>query len=191
MVSFNFLVLLGGLLAYLVSIIASTALVLLFFRLNARLMPGKRVIDLCRSDRDKASLAPAIVLGSATLSQAYLLRHAVFVIMTMIRDFLVEHGNTLFAGTPFSAYLKLISLSILFLSLLSLMSVISIWLAGFFFSRMTGDMDEMQEIVKGNVAVAILFSFVLFSVTAILNEGLQDFAQALIPYGRSGAVRLP
>src|ERR1700710_1808194 len=107
MIRFNMLVLLGGVLAYLVSIVASTAMVLLFFRLNARLMPGQKVVQLFHWDRKTSSSAPspapAIALGAATLSQAYLLRHAVFVIMTLLQDFLVQHGNALF-GAPLSAY---------------------------------------------------------------------------------------
>ena len=118
MPKFNLLVLLGGFIAYLVSIGASTALVLLFFRLNVRLIPGQKIVKLFHWRRSSSegetsrppSPAPAIALGAATLSQAYLLRHVVFVIMTMVRDFLVERGDSLFAnGSPVLPILKLIA----------------------------------------------------------------------------------
>jgi hypothetical protein len=56
---------------------------------------------------------------------------------------------------------------------------------------MTGDLPEHEEILRDNVAVAIFYGFVLLAITIILNEGIEDLARSLIPYGRSGVVRLP
>lgn len=192
MVRFDALILLGGLLGYLVSIIASTALVLLFFRSNARLLPGGKVTTLFTAESSHRSLAPAIALGAATLCEAYLLRHAVFAVMTLVQDFLIAHGNHLFTGDfPLWPFLKMVVLSALLLVVLSALAVLSIWIAGTFFNWMTRGIDELAEIAKGHVAVAILFAFVLFAVTAILNEGIEGVSRVLIPYSRSGVVRLP
>lgn len=187
---FDLLVLFAGVLGYLVSIAASTALVLLFVRLNVRMFPGgKKVTQLCV---ETVSPAPAIALGAATLSQAYLLRSAVFVIMSLVQDFLIAHGNHVFTGNfPGGPFAKLVVLSIVLLAVLCILSVVSIWLASWFFNRMTGKVDEMKEIEGGNVSFAILYAFVLFAITVILNEGIEDLARALVPYGGSGAVRLP
>jgi hypothetical protein len=191
-VRFNLLVLSGGLLGYLVSIIASTALVLLFFRLNAKLLPGRKVTNLFAGESSERSVAPAIALGAATLSEAYLLRHAVFVVMTLVQDFLITYGSAVLEGNfPFGPFLKLSALSLLLFIVLSALAVLSIWIAGAFFNWMTRGIDELKEIAQGNIAVAILFAFVLFAVTAILNEGIEDVSRALIPYSRSGVVRIP
>lgn len=190
---FNLLVLLGGLLGYGVSILASTALVLLFFRLNSRILPGRSVIKLLvgKEVESERPLAPAIALGAATLCQAFLLRHAIFTVMAMVQDFLVTQGDELSAGRfPWGASLKLAGMSILILSVLSLLAVVSIWIAGAFFNRMTPGVDEIEEIAKGNVPLAVLFAFVLLAVTALLNEGIQDVSRALVPYGRPGVVRI-
>lgn len=189
---FNLLILAGGLLGYLVSIIASTALVLLFFRLNARMLPGGKVTALFTEKSAGRPLAPAIALGAATLSQAYLLRHAVFAVMTLVQDFLLAQGKNLLAGHfPFAAFFKVAGLSALLMGFLSLLAVVSIWIASAFFNWMTPGINELEEIAAGNVPVAILFAFVLFAVTAILNEGIEDVSRALIPYSRSGVVRIP
>jgi hypothetical protein len=196
MIHLNMLVLLAGFAAYFVSLVASTALVLLFLRLNVRLFPKQNVLKLFHWDPSSGepapSPAPAIALGAATLSQAYLLRHVVFVIMTLVRDFLVERGDSLLTGgAPASSVLKLLAQSLLFLVILCILSVLSIWIAGGLFNVMTGELKEMQEILAGNLAVAVLFAFVLFAITAILDQGIEDIARALIPYSRSGVVRLP
>lgn len=186
------LVLLAGLAGYLVSVIASTALVLLFFRLNAKLLPGGKVTAMFTGESSSQALAPAIVLGAATLCEAFLLRHAVFVIMAIVRDFLVSHGNHLFAGhVPLGSVLRTIWLSTCLLTVLSMISVMSIWVAGAFFNWMTRGIDELAEIASGNIAMAVFFAFVLFAVTAILNEGIEDFSRGLIPFTRPGVIRLP
>jgi uncharacterized membrane protein YjfL (UPF0719 family) len=56
---------------------------------------------------------------------------------------------------------------------------------------MTRGINELREIAEGNVAIAILFAFVLFAVTAILNEGIEDVSHSLVPYSRAGVVRIP
>ena len=38
---------------------------------------------------------------------------------------------------------------------------------------------------------AIFFAFVLFGITAIVNEGIEDLSRSLIPYGRTGIIRIP
>lgn len=192
MVGFNLLVLLGGVLGYLVSVVASTALVLLFFRLNARLLPGRKVTELFVAGGPQDALAPAVALGAATLSQAYLLRHAVFVVMALVQDFLIAHGRNLFSDAfPAAPFFRMVGLAALLTVILSALAVLSIWIAGFFFNLMTPGIDELEEIRRGNLAVAVLFSFVLFAITVILNEGIEDVSRALIPYSRSGAVRIP
>jgi hypothetical protein len=192
MVHFDVLVLIGGLLGYLVSILASTALVFLFFRLNSKLFPNPKAVEFFSKDSQLAPPAPAIALGAATLSQAYLLRHAVFVIMALVQDFLVTYGSALLAGPfPFLPFLNLIVLAALLLAVMSLLAWLSIVIAGAFFNKMTGEIDEMKEIMSGNKFIAILFAFVLFAVTVILNEGIEYIARALIPYSKSGIVSLP
>lgn len=190
MARFNLLVLFAGILGYLVSIAASTALVLLFLRLNSRMFPGgKKGTQLCMQ---AGSPAPAIALGAATLSQAFLLRSAVFVIMYLVQDFLIDHGNDVFTGDfPGRTFARLVFLSVVLLTVLCILSVVSIWLASWFFNCLTGDLDEMKEIENGNVPLAILYAFVLFAITVILNEGIEVLSRTLVPYGNSGAVRLP
>ncbi len=56
---------------------------------------------------------------------------------------------------------------------------------------MTGELPEQEEILRDNLAVAIFYAFVLIAITVILNEGIEDLARSIIPYGRSGVVRLP
>jgi hypothetical protein len=55
---------------------------------------------------------------------------------------------------------------------------------------MTRGIDEISEIARGNVPVAVLFAFALLAITVLLNEGIGDISRALIP-SVSGMVRIP
>jgi len=168
--------------SYLVSVFASVALVLLFLRMNSRLLRNLKVTELCKGDLSNRPLAPVVALGAATLSQAFLLRHGVYLVMVLMQDFLATYGQRLFSGDfPYAAFFKQSGVALLLFAAIAMLSVLSIWIASSFFNRMTPGIDEIDEIARGNLAVAVLFAFVLFAITAILNEGIGDFTRALIP----------
>jgi hypothetical protein len=182
MVPLNPYVVIAGVLSYLVSVLASAALVLLFLRMNSRLLRNVKVTDLCKDDLSNRFSAPAIALGAATLSQAFLLRHGVYLVMVLLQDFLATYGHRVLSGAfPFAAFFKQAGLALLLFAAIAMLSVLSIWIASAFFNRMTPGIDEIDEIARGNLAVAVLFAFVLFAITAILNEGIGDITRALIP----------
>lgn len=202
MLQLDLLGLLAGFMAYAISIGGSAVLVLLFFRVNLGLARAKNeatgkenlkskrkeIARLLRRDRDPndppLSSAPSIALGTATLCQAILLRHGVFPAMSVVRDLFLSGISmaSLWRGLVQCGFI---------LVAIAAVSVLSIWLAGTIFTKMTGDLDEWAEIRAGNVPVAIFFAFILFSITLILNEGIEDLSSTLIPYGRSGVIRIP
>jgi uncharacterized membrane protein YjfL (UPF0719 family) len=171
--------LLGGLVAYLVSALVAVGLVFVTYRLNLRLTD--------RIDEERLLLAGhrslAVALGTVVLCQAMLLRHAVFPCMVMIRELFFRP----FVGME----VALVALRCLLLFVVvGLLGVASVAGAAFLFSRLTRAIPEREEILKDNIAVAVLFSFVLLGITLILNEGLADLARALVPLGDSGVLRL-
>lgn len=171
---------LAGLVAYGVAILLSTLLVFLIYRLNTwvttRIEEERLLLGGHRS--------VAICLGAMLLSQAWLLRHAVFPIMVLVRG-LFEQPATL------GRVLLVLGQSLMVLAALGLLSFASVALAAWLFTRLTGSLREHDEILKDNQAVAIFFAFALLAITAVLNEGVEDLSRSLIPYGSSGILRLP
>jgi uncharacterized membrane protein YjfL (UPF0719 family) len=172
--------LLAGLLACAVAVLVSTTLIFVTFRLNSMIRR--------RGEQSRLLLAGhrsiAIALGATILSQAILMRHAVFPVMAVIRDLFVEHAS-------FRTILTVALQCAVFFVIIGVVSIGSVWLADWLFNWLTGELPEHEEIFKDNMAVAIFFAFVLLAITAILNEGIEDLSRSLIPYGRSGVVRLP
>lgn len=171
----------AGVLAYAVAIGLAIVLVFGTFRLHAALLTSRR-------DEEHMLLAGhrslAIALGASLLSQAILLRHAVYPTMAVVRD--------LFLGRPtLGAVGRVVGQCALFWVVVAVASIGSVLLAAWLFTRMTGRLPEQEEILKDNVAVAIFYAFVLLAITAVLNEGIEDLARSLIPYGRTGVIELP
>ncbi|HSK76425.1 MAG TPA: DUF350 domain-containing protein [Thermoanaerobaculia bacterium] len=172
--------LLAGLLAYGVAVLVSVLLVFVTYRVNTLLTN--------RLEEERMLLAGhrsiAIALGATILSQALLLRHALFPIMAVVRDLFLGRSSV-------GEALLVAGQCALFVLVIGLLSFGSVAFAGWLFTRMTGHLPEHEEILKDNVAVAIFYAFVLLAITAILNEGIEDLARSLIPYGRTGVIRLP
>lgn len=171
----------AGVLAY--GVAAGLAIVLVFgtFRLHAAVLTSRR-------DEEQMLLSGhrslAIALGATLLSQAILLRHAVYPTMAVVRD--------LFLGQPtLAAVAKVVAQCALFWLVVAVAAIGSVLLAAWLFTRMTGRLPEQAEILKDNVAVAIFYAFVLLAITAVLNEGMEDFSRSLIPYGPTGVIELP
>ena len=170
----------GGLIAYLLSALVAVGLVFVTYRINLRLHD--------RIDEERLLLSGhrsiAVALGTVVLCQAILLRHAVFPCMVMVRELFFRP----FAVGTFSRWSSSASCS-------SPSWASWAWLPWrgrrFLFARLTRGLPEREEILKDNLAVAVLFSFVLLAITLILNEGMADLARALVPLGGTGLVRLP
>lgn len=169
----------AGVIAYAIAVLIATALVFLGYRVSVRLT--------ARLDEEGLLLAGnrsvAIGLGSVLLCQALLLRHALFPIMVMLRGLFLE---------PFDAARLAVTVAqcLVFLATIGIVSIGSVLVAAWLFTRLTGRIRERDEIVKDNVAVAIFFGLALLAITLILDRGVEDLAGSLIPYERTGLLHL-
>lgn len=171
----------AGLVAYGVAIMVAVGLVFITFRANAALLASRRDEEHMLLNGHRSV---AIALGATLLSQALLVRHAVFPSMAVLRDLFL-------ADSSLAAIAWSVAQCILFFVVIAIASFGSVQLAGWLFTRMTGKLNEHEEILKDNVAVAIFYAFVLLAITAVLNEGIEDLSRSLIPYGRTGVIRVP
>jgi len=57
----------------------------------------------------------------------------------------------------------------------------SVYLGIKMFDRLTEGIDEMKEIQKGNVAVAILLGAIILSIASVVEGGVYSLTQSIIP----------
>jgi uncharacterized membrane protein YjfL (UPF0719 family) len=171
-------VVVAGLVAYGVALLASTFLVFLTYRINLLVTRRQEEQMLLQGHR-----SIAISMGAILLSQAVLLRHAVFPIMAVVRDLFLQPAGV-------GRTLMVVAQCAIFFVIIALLSVGSVWAAVFLFTRLTGSIPEQEEIRKDNVAIALFFAFTVIAVTLIVNEGMEDLSRSLIPYG-TRVLRVP
>jgi uncharacterized membrane protein YjfL (UPF0719 family) len=172
-------VIVAGLVAYGVAVVAATVLVFLTYRVNL-LVTRRQEEDLLLAGHKSM----AVAMGAVLLGQALLLRHAVFPIMAVVRDLFLQPAD---AGR----IAAVAGQCALFFFIIALLSVGSVHVAVFLFTRLTGRVPEQEEIRKDNLAVAIFFAFAVLAVTVIVNEGMEDLSRSLIPYGSTRVLRVP
>ena len=61
-----------------------------------------------------------------------------------------------------------------------LLSILTVYLSLRFFDQMTDDIDEIAELKKGNVAVAIMLLSLIMSIGLIVKQGIQQFDDILL-----------
>lgn len=170
---------LAGIMAYAVSLLASILLVFFTYRLNTLLVS--------KIDEERFLLSGnrsvAIALGSTILCQAILLRHAVFPTMVVIRDLFLRP-----ASLAMTAWV--LAHCVIFFVIVAAFSIGSVIVSSWLFTKMTRAIPEREEIQKDNLAIAILFAFVLMAITLIVNEGMDDLSRSIIPYPKTGMIRL-
>jgi len=57
----------------------------------------------------------------------------------------------------------------------------SVYLGIKMFDKLTENIDEMDELKKGNVAVAILLGAIIFSIANIVEGGVSGLTQSIVP----------
>ncbi|HLA79314.1 MAG TPA: DUF350 domain-containing protein [Vicinamibacteria bacterium] len=170
---------LAGLIAFAVSVFGAVLLVFVTYRLNTLVTRKLDEEQLLLSGNHSV----AVALGAIVLAQALLLRHAVFPSMVLIRDLFVRPAGW--------AHVALVlGQCLVFFLVLGILAFGSVAIATWLFSRMTRAIPEREEILKGNLALAIFFAFVVLGVALVINEGIADLARSLIPEMRNGFLRI-
>lgn len=116
----------------------------------------------------QGNVAVGLVLGAIVLGVAIVLRPALQVNTALRPDAGAVWGGVLLLGLQ--AIQVIVGL---------IFAVVAIALALWIFTRLTGDLDEWAEIVRGNVAVGIMLSGVVLSAALISGVALGAILQLI------------
>jgi uncharacterized membrane protein YjfL (UPF0719 family) len=169
----------AGLVAFGVALLTSVLLVFVTYRLT--ILVTKKIDEerlLLEGNR-----SVALALGAVVLSEAILMRHAVFPTMAVVRNVVIRPLTL--AATAWA-----VGCALIFFAIVGVLSFVSVVIAAWLFSKMTRALPEREEILKDNLAVAILFALVVVAITLVVNEGVVDLTRSIIPYPESGVVQI-
>ena len=124
---------------------------------------------------NKGNFAVALVITSAFVAMAIMARHALYPIAAVIQDFWFLGRNDLME------YVHFVLRSLGYLVFTVFLSLVSISVALLLFQRLTRDIEEEKEIKRNNIAVGLLMGGVLISFAILMETGISDFVNALIP----------
>jgi uncharacterized membrane protein YjfL (UPF0719 family) len=138
---------------------AVLAVVSIFFgvRVFDRLTEG---IDEMR-ELAKGNAAVAIMMGAIIISIALLLKPAIF-----------EFAHGIRPGYGADLLLGLAAINIVKMAIGLLVAIITIFLSFRVLDMLTADIDEVKELKKGNVGIAIMIAAVILAVTILVSGGL-------------------
>lgn len=151
----------------LISLIFGLGLIVLSHKLLSRLMKARFSID-------SASMPFNILASGLIISIAMLMSESAKPMVSLIS--LLARSQD--AYWPFTAAIYILA----FYGITVAMAFFIIFGSLRFFSRMTGSLDEIAELKKGNIGVALLLSTLLVTMTIFLKSPLVALFEAIIPY---------
>ena len=122
----------------------------------------------------KDNRAVAVAMGGNLLGIALIMKESLYPIAAVVQDF---------ADQPlaFQEILTVMGYSGLYLFITAAASLATVLLTMHCFTRMTRNLEEQNEIAKGNLAAAIFYSSVVIAIAFFVAEGAGSLTRALIP----------
>lgn len=171
--------LVSGLVELLLSFVLGILVAFGAFRLFARLTKDLDEVDEIR----KNNVAVAVVLVSMVVSTALVARAAIYPVIGALQSALVEEP-----GPGAIAALALRGVAYVLLSFAGAVGAIATGTKVFL--RLTGDIDELAELKRGNVAVAIVLAGFLLVMGLFLARGVESLLTALMPDPAFGRIEV-
>jgi uncharacterized membrane protein YjfL (UPF0719 family) len=131
----------------------------------------------------KNNIAVGILLCSLLISSALIIRQAVFPIISTLQ-------NKLFGGINLMGMAILLGLTILYIAVAILVSIAAITISIKMFFRLTKEINELAEIGRNNIAIAITIGGVIIVMGIFLSHGVQSFLAAIIPDPMFGKIQV-
>ena len=164
-------------------LIVSVALVVLTLVLSYRLF-GRLVVDLDGDKELKAgNLAASILLVAVMVCPAAIVLSTMSSMVFLARSFFLNGREDL-------SIVQLGGYAVCWIALVLALSLFAMWLALRLFGKLTPDIDELAEVRKGNVAVAVLMAGVIAIVSVSMQEGISTLSHTLVPRTPLGELKL-
>jgi uncharacterized membrane protein YjfL (UPF0719 family) len=105
----------------------------------------------------------------------------IFAIANVVQSGVVTITSGLGANQDVGKMLVSLLIGFINLAIGLIAAVVSVWIAIKVLDRITTDIDEMAELQKGNVAVAVIMAGVLIAVSFVIGSAVSGISNALNP----------
>jgi uncharacterized membrane protein YjfL (UPF0719 family) len=122
----------------------------------------------------KNNVAVGILLGATILSVAFVVKQAAYPAVSSLQT-MVHKGISIIGA------LKVLGVAACSIAIAMIIALAAIWVAVRIFLRLTKEINELAEIRRNNVAVAIVLGCLIVVIGLFLAQGIQSLLAALIP----------
>ncbi len=123
----------------------------------------------------KNNVAASLVISSSFIAMAIMVKNALYPINAALQEY------WLMTQKSFMPFFFLFGKSMGYLLLTIILSMVSISSALIIFQKLTKDINEEEEITRNNIAVGLVLAGVLIAFAILIESGISDFVNALIP----------
>ncbi|MCJ7680448.1 MAG: DUF350 domain-containing protein, partial [Candidatus Aminicenantes bacterium] len=155
---------------------------LVFVSYRLILMMSRKFDEEHHLKENKVSVG--VILGSMLLGEAIILKQAIYPVMAVIQLFIL--GGDRGVGRFFST----VGLAFGFVVVVGILAVFTVSFCFWLFNHLTPQIDQYEEIKKGNLAVAVLMAFFIIGICLLLSEGISGLVKALVPFPEIGSIPL-
>ncbi|MFH1286106.1 MAG: DUF350 domain-containing protein [Candidatus Micrarchaeota archaeon] len=153
----------AGLIQMVVGLVLAMGAVYLGLKAFDRMTKGINEME----ELKKGNVAVAILMGAVILS-----------IANVIPAGVASLTNSILPGMSMGMIVVAVIVGATKLVWSLLIAVLSVYIAIVILDKITTDIDEMKELEKGNVAVAVLMAGVLLAVSVVIQAGVQGITNA-------------
>lgn len=132
----------------------------------------------------KKNLSVGISLGGIFVGEAIIVKSAVYPAMAVFQLYATGENRS------FIDFVKTMGLSLGFILLTGILAVGIILFCFWLFNRLTPRLDQYEEILDDNRAVAIFMALFIISLCILMSSGVSGLTKALIPFPDVGSIPL-
>jgi uncharacterized membrane protein YjfL (UPF0719 family) len=161
--------------------VLSAALGLLVVYVNYRLFIATNRDYNAEEEMKKNNLGVAILLAALLVSAGLIVREGVYPVVNLLRLYVT-------ASVEYLNGWQLILLMVGHLTLVFIVAVYTISLSLRFWGKLTPDINEGEELKKGNLAVGIVLAGVVAVMALFISDAISRLTKSLIPQPSIGHV---
>jgi uncharacterized membrane protein YjfL (UPF0719 family) len=173
------MIILTGTFSFIIAVAISILVVYSTYRFFSRLSRASEGNDLTHGN-----VAAAITVVGDLIAFGILMSHCLYPVSAVIQNLFIQDGVTT------SGVFKTLGLIGAYVVIAYILSVFTVSASAWVFQRLTTGIDELALIKKNNIAVAVILAGIVITVAIMVQSGLSDALNVLIPQPGTGGIHV-
>ena len=174
----NLILIISGIVYTLISLLVGV--VFMFLTLRFLKLIHKKIIGNIETEFSNISLS--LYISASIFAVGWIMKDSLEPAITAFR-LVLRNPDSAFQG-----YMLIIGIVLLQLVIPGILSFCFILIGLWIFEKLTKDINEMEEIMKNNIALGILLSTVIIVLVLFIQPGIRMIMDGIIPFPKLGNI---